>query len=223
MPRAVEVVLSALALVLLLPLLVVVALAVLVSSPGPVLYRQRRVGRDGHWFTLHKFRTMRSRADLRGRLTLGRDDPRTTGVGRVLRRTKIDELPQLFDVLRGRMSLVGPRPEVPEYVDLRNPDQREVLRHRPGLTDPASLAFRDEVTLLAAQQEPERYYVTTLLPAKLALSAAYGRRRTWRSDLAILTATAAGIVGLRTRFVVAADLEGVAQLAVASGVAGGGR
>ncbi|MTV24479.1 sugar transferase [Nitriliruptoraceae bacterium ZYF776] len=222
MPRPVEVLLSAVALLVLSPLLLVLALAVALSSPGPILYRQRRVGRGGTAFTLHKFRTMRVRADAAGRLTVGRDDPRTTAVGRFLRRTKLDELPQLFDVLRGAMSLVGPRPEVPEYVDLSRPDQRETLRHRPGLTDPASLAFRDESALLAGRADPEAYYVATLLPAKLALSAAYGRRRTWRSDLGILVATAAAIAGRPTKAVRAADLAG-ADLLAAAPAAGGAR
>lgn len=187
---------AALALLLLAPLLAAVALWVKLDSPGPVLFRQHRVGRHGRLFLIHKFRTMAVDAPARGLpLTVGAD-PRVTRAGAFLRRTRIDELPQLWDVLRGEMSLVGPRPEVPRYVahwpaDLRAP----LLALRPGLTDPASLAHIDEASLLAAAADPEREYIEHIMPAKLHLSAAYARRATLASDLAVLLQTLARLWG----------------------------
>ncbi|MFA9430144.1 sugar transferase [Egicoccus sp. AB-alg2] len=195
MPRWLEVVLAVALLVLLAPVLALVAALIRWSSRGPVLYRQQRVGRGGTTFTLLKFRTMRVGADREGQLSVGATDPRTTAVGRRLRQHKLDELPQLVNVVRGEMSFVGPRPEVPEYVDPTRPEQAEVLRHRPGLTDPASLAFRCEGELLAGHPDPERYYVEVVLPAKLRLSAAYLRRRSLLGDLRIVLQTAGALRG----------------------------
>jgi len=188
-PRWLEALVAALALVLLAPLLAVLALLVLVGSGRPVLYRQVRMGRDGEPFRLLKFRTMGVAADRASRLTVG-VDARVTRVGGWLRGRRLDELPQLVNVLRGDMALVGPRPEVPEFRLPDLPDQVELLRHRPGLTDPASLAFRDEAALLAQVPDPDHYYRTTLLPAKARVSADYLRRRTARSDVSVLLRTA---------------------------------
>lgn len=188
MPRLVEIVIAAVALALLAPLLAVVALAVRLSSPGPVIYRQTRVGRGGELFVLLKFRTMTNGADAEGQLTVGADR-RVTAVGRRLRDRRLDELPQLVNVLKGDMSLVGARPEVPEYLVPELSDQQEVLRHRPGLTDPASLAYRDEAALLAAAHDPVEYYRRELLPAKVAMSAAYLRRRSAWSDVGVVLRT----------------------------------
>lgn len=198
MPRWFEVSVTAVVTVLLSPLLLVVAVAVRLSSRGPVLYRQVRVGRGGRPFTLLKFRTMHVGADRASRLTLGGHDPRTTSVGRVLRRTKMDELPQLWNVLRGDMALVGPRPDVPEYVDPSVPDQAVVLRHRPGLTDPASLAFRHEADLLATAPDPDAFYRDQVLPTKLRLSASYLEHRSLRGDLGVLVRTVAVLAGVRS-------------------------
>lgn len=195
MPRPLEAAIAAIALLILAPLLAAVALLVRFGSAGPALYRQVRVGRDGQLFTLLKFRTMTVGADRAGQLTVGADDPRTTRVGQVLRRHKLDELPQLWNVLRGEMSLVGPRPEVPEYVDTSRPLHAAVLRHRPGLTDPASITFRSESELLARAADPERYYLDVLLPAKLELSAGYLDRRSTAGDLRILARTAGALIG----------------------------
>lgn len=187
--RLFDIVLSLLLLVLLAPLLLATALAVRLDSPGPVLYRQQRVGRHGVPFTLLKFRSMRAGAGGLP-LTVGAD-ARITRVGRWLRTSRLDELPQLVNVLRGEMSLVGPRPEVPRYVALYPPALRErALAVRPGLTDPASLAYIDEAALLAAAADPEREYVERILPAKLAQAAAYADRATLASDLAVLARTA---------------------------------
>jgi lipopolysaccharide/colanic/teichoic acid biosynthesis glycosyltransferase len=194
--RALDVLVSSVLLLALAPLLVVVALAVRATSPGPALFRQVRVGRDGRRFTLHKFRTMRADAPRRGpRITVGAD-PRVTALGAWLRRTKVDELPQLWDVLRGAMSLVGPRPEVPEWVLRWTPTQRRLLRVRPGITDPASLAFADEASLLARAGDPMGFYATVVAPAKLALSLAYLERRTVVTDVGVLVQTALRLVGL---------------------------
>lgn len=179
---------AALGLLLLAPLLLAVALWVKLDSPGPVFFRQERVGRFGRPFLISKFRSMR--ADASGLpLTIG-DDPRITRAGRWLRRTRLDELPQLFDVLRGDMSLVGPRPEVPRYLAHYPPALRErALAVRPGMTDPASLQFIDEATLLARAADPEREYIEVILPAKLQCAADYAEQASLRSDLALLFRT----------------------------------
>lgn len=186
---------AALALTLLAPLLVATALWVKLDSPGPVLFRQERVGRHGVPFFIHKFRTMRADAPALGMLLTVGVDPRITRVGAFLRRTRIDELPQLLDVLRGRMSLVGPRPEVPRYVAHYPTALRErVLSVRPGITDPASLDFIDEASLLAAAADAEREYIDHILPRKLQCAAAYADRATLATDLAVLGRTLAALL-----------------------------
>ncbi len=185
--RLFDVIAAALGLLLLSPLLLAAAVWVWLDSPGPVLFRQRRVGRFGVPFTIHKFRTMR--VEPGAAITVG-EDPRITRSGRVLRQTKLDELPQLWDVLRGAMSLVGPRPELPRYVELY-PEalRRAVLAVRPGITDPASLAYSHEADLLAAAADPEREYRDVILPAKLRLSADYAARASLASDLKLIGRT----------------------------------
>jgi len=173
-------------LVLGVPMLLV-ALWIRLDSPGPVFFRQERVGRHGKVFRIHKFRTMTLDAEQRGpQLTVGAD-ARVTRVGRVLRANRLDELPQFFDVLAGDMSLVGPRPDVPRYVERWPADLRErVLAVRPGITDPASLTFRDEATLLARAADPEREYMDVILPRKLALAADYADHASLWTDLAVI-------------------------------------
>lgn len=187
--RLFDVIVSSAALLLLAPLLALLAVVIRLDSPGPVFYRQQRVGRHGVPFDIHKFRTMR--ADAGGLpLTVG-DDPRITRVGAWLRRTRLDELPQLIDVLRGCMSMVGPRPEVPRYVAHYPPELRaRALAVRPGLTDPASLAHLDEAALLAAAADPEREYIERILPAKLRHAADYAERASLMTDFAVLLRTA---------------------------------
>jgi lipopolysaccharide/colanic/teichoic acid biosynthesis glycosyltransferase len=185
---------AAVALLLLSPLLLAAALAVKLDSPGPVFFRQQRVGRGGVLFRIHKFRTMREGAPGL-QITVG-DDPRITRVGRWLRRTRIDELPQFIDVLQGTMSLVGPRPEVPRYVAFYPPELRErVLSVRPGITDPVSLAYADESELLARAADPEREYVEVLLPRKLQAAAAYAERATLWTDLGVLLRSVGVLLG----------------------------
>lgn len=187
--RAFDIVFASVALVLLLPLLVLFALAVALTSPGGAFFRQVRVGRHGRPFNLLKFRSMRPGSEALGQLTIGGRDPRITGVGHFLRRTKLDELPQLWNVLMGDMSVVGPRPEVPRYVALYTPEQRTVLSVRPGITGMASLDYVDENELLARSTDPERTYVEDVMPAKLALDLRYVRERTFALDLRIIAAT----------------------------------
>lgn len=178
---------SGLGLLMLWPVLLAAALWIKLDSPGPVLFRQVRVGRHGVPFTIHKFRTMRTAPGAQ--ITVG-EDPRITRAGRLLRASKLDELPQLWDVLRGVMSLVGPRPEVPRYVARYPAELREVvLSVRPGITDPASLRFRNESELLAQATDPEREYVEVVLPAKLQLAADYVRSATLLGDLRLIFAT----------------------------------
>jgi lipopolysaccharide/colanic/teichoic acid biosynthesis glycosyltransferase len=188
--RLFDLLLSGVALVALAPLLLVIALWIKLDSPGPVFFRQRRVGRQGVPFRIHKFRTMVADAPTRGpAITIGAD-ARITRAGRRLRAWKLDELPQLLDVLAGDMSLVGPRPEMPQYVALYPPELRaRVLAVRPGITDPASLRYADESALLAAAADPEREYREVLLPAKLRESAAYADRATLCSDLGVIGRT----------------------------------
>lgn len=178
------------ALLLLAPLLLLVALAIRLDSPGPVFFRQERVGRGGVPFRIHKFRTMRVDAPALGpQVTVGRD-PRITRVGHWLRDRRIDELPQFIDVLLGRMSLVGPRPEVPRFVAYYPAVlAAQVLAVRPGITDPASLAHIDEASLLAGSADPERTYIDQILPHKLALQAQYAASATLWSDLLVLGRT----------------------------------
>ena len=193
--RVLDLLLSGLGLLLLAPLLIAIALWIKRDSPGPVLFRQERVGRGGRVFLIHKFRTMASDAPARGpQITVGAD-PRITRAGRWLRASKLDELPQLWDVLRGAMSLVGPRPEVPRYVAQYPDDLRAiVLSVRPGITDTASLEYRDEARLLAEAADPEHCYVEVVLPAKLALSARYVQTRSFGGDIVLVLLTLRALI-----------------------------
>ena len=166
-----------------------VALAIKLDSPGPVFFRQERVGRGGRPFRIHKFRTMRVDAERQGQLTVGAD-ARITRVGAFLRAHRLDELPQLIDVLQGTMSLVGPRPEVPRYVAHYPAALKDVvLSVRPGITDPASLRFRHESAQLAAAADPEREYIDVILPAKLACAADYAVHASLWTDLGVVLRT----------------------------------
>jgi lipopolysaccharide/colanic/teichoic acid biosynthesis glycosyltransferase len=195
--RPVEVVLAAGGLIAAAPVLAVAAGAVAATTGLPVFFRQVRVGRHGRPFTLIKLRTMRAAGAGAGspgpKVTAG-NDPRITAVGRWLRKTKLDELPELWNILRGDMSFVGPRPEVADYVHPDEPLWREVLSVRPGLTDPVTLRLRHEEALLeAVSGDRERYYRETLQPRKLEGYVEYLRRRSWWTDLGVLFATAGAI------------------------------
>ena len=181
---------AAFGLLLLGPLLVGIAVWVRLDSPGPAFFRQQRVGRFGALFRIHKFRTMRVDAPAEGPLITVGADPRITRAGRALRRTKLDELPQLLDVLAGSMSFVGPRPEVPRYVALYPAELREkVLSVRPGITDPASIEYRDEAALLASAADPERVYIEQVMPAKLRHAVHYVERMSLANDLRLIGRT----------------------------------
>lgn len=189
LPRAVEIPLALVGLLLASPVIGLAAVAVAITSGLPIFFRQTRVGRHGETFRLIKLRTMRSETGA-PRVT-ARGDSRVTLTGSVLRRTKIDELPELWNVLRGDMAFVGPRPEVPEYVDLSDPRWMEILRARPGLTDPVTLRLREEEVLMAGVTvDRDRFYRETLQPWKLRGYAEYLRERSWRSDLRVLLQTA---------------------------------
>ncbi|MCZ7663024.1 MAG: sugar transferase [Thermoleophilia bacterium] len=191
--RALDVAVSAAGLLLLWPVFVVIGIAIARSSPGPVLYKAVRVGREGRPFVLYKFRTMVRSTAGHGPAITTAADPRVTPIGRFLRRTKLDELPQLANVLKGEMSLVGPRPEDPHYVVLYTPEQRRVLEVRPGITGAASLEFRDEESLLT--EDWERRYIEEIMPTKLQIELDYLAHRSAASDLWILARTALVLTG----------------------------
>jgi len=192
MKRVLEFVLAAVGLVITAPLVVAAAVAVRLESPGPVIYSGPRVGLHGRPFRIHKIRTMRA-SDGGANVTAG-DDPRITRVGRFLRRTRLDELPQLYNVLVGEMSLVGPRPEDPKYVAMYTPQQRKVLDVRPGITGPAALAFLNEEELLRGG-DAESVYVTSVMPRKLAIDLDYVSHASVGGDLRIMAGTVARMVG----------------------------
>ena len=198
MNRGVATLVTAAVILAITPLLALIAAAIKLSSRGPIVFGQERVGLNGKRFRLHKFRTMTDGAERTGSaVTVGRD-PRITSVGHVLRRLKWDELPQLFNVLKGEMNLVGPRPELARYVDLYPETARnEVLSVMPGITDLASLRYIDESELLGRVADPERYYVDELIPMKLDLAVAYVRHRSMWLDVRIIAATLTGILGWR--------------------------
>jgi len=195
--RAFDVLVSAVALIVLSPLLILLAGAVRLTSQGTALYRARRVGRNGQSFELFKFRSMVADADKHGPGITTRADARITPLGRVLRRSKLDELPQLLNVLRGEMSFVGPRPEDPRYVALYTPEQRRILSVRPGITSLASLEYRHEEELLVGDQW-EQQYIHTIMPAKLAIDLRYTDHASLLQDLSIITRTVLSLVFGRT-------------------------
>lgn len=191
--RAFDVASSAVGLVVLSPVFLGVAVAIKLTDGGPVFFRQERVGMGGQVFRIHKFRSMRVANE--GALVTSANDSRITPVGAFLRKTKLDELPQLIDVLVGDMSVVGPRPEVPRYVELWGEEaRREILSVRPGITDPAAIAFRDEQDELAAADDPERHYVEVILPKKVAMYRDYVQHRSFGGDLAVIARTFTAIV-----------------------------
>jgi lipopolysaccharide/colanic/teichoic acid biosynthesis glycosyltransferase len=192
--RGLDVAASAIGLILVAPLLVLAAVAVKLSSRGPVFFRQERMGQDFKPFRIFKFRTMVTDAPQQGAQITAGADPRVTAVGRFLRKSKIDELAQLMNVLRGDMSLVGPRPEVPKYVEMFRDEYREILRVRPGITDPASIKYRDESAILGQASDPERTYVEQILPDKIAIARDYVAQQSFLGDIAILCRTLAAIV-----------------------------
>ncbi len=187
--RVFDAIFALLGLAVLSPLFLLVAAAIKFTSAGPVFFRQERVGKDFHRFRIYKFRTMVVDAPkLGGQITAARD-PRVTPVGRVLRKAKLDELPQLINVVKGEMSLVGPRPEVPRYVEMFRDDYREVLSVRPGITDLASVKYRDESEILAMAADPDEAYVRQILPDKIALAKEYLAKQSLLFDIGLILRT----------------------------------
>jgi lipopolysaccharide/colanic/teichoic acid biosynthesis glycosyltransferase len=191
--RTFDLIVAAAGLLALAPLMAGLAIAVKLSSPGPVFYRGVRTGRRGQPFRIFKFRSMIADGEQRGGTTTGRDDPRVTPLGRVLRHTKLDELPQLINVLAGDMSLVGPRPEVAEYTDAYTADERRILSVRPGITDLASLRFNN-LEEVVGSDDPDETFRRKVLPEKIALRLKYVDERSLAGDLAILARTAAVVL-----------------------------
>ncbi len=189
MKRLFDVLSSFLILVIFLPVWLVIALLVAVESPGGVFYKQVRVGKNNRDFYLYKFRTMRVGADKNGLLTVGERDNRITRVGYFLRKYKIDEFPQLINILKDDMSIVGPRPEVRKYVNMYSPEQLRVLSVRPGLTDYASIKYVNENEVLAAAEDPEKTYIEEIMPAKLQLNLQYIANQSFLEDVKLVFGT----------------------------------
>lgn len=194
MIRLCDILFSFFGLLFLSPLFIIVAIWIVLDNPGPVFYRQQRVGKDNKDFGLLKFRSMRVGADKMSLITIGDRDPRVTRAGYYIRKYKLDELPQLWNVLVGEMSLVGPRPEVRRYVDTYTPEQQKVLSVRPGITDHASIEYIDENRLLAASEEPDKTYIEEVIPAKIALNMRYINHQTLGEYLKIIFLTFAKII-----------------------------
>jgi len=173
MIRIFDLFLSLVGIILLSPLFLIVIIWIIIDSRGPVIFKQNRVGRYGKEFTLYKFRSMHLNSDKTGLLTIGERDSRITRSGLFLRKNKLDELPQLVNVLKGDMSFVGPRPEVRKYVDMYTVEQKIILQDRPGITDYASIVFRNENMLLSKVENPEDYYINNIMPEKLRLNMKY--------------------------------------------------
>ena len=194
MIRLSDILFSFFGLLFLSPLFIIVALWIIIDDPGPIFYRQQRVGKDGKDFGLLQFRSMRVGADKMSLITIGNRDPRVTRAGYYIRKFKIDELPQLWNVMIGEMSLVGPRPEVRRYVDLYTPEQRKVLSVRPGITDYASIEYIDENRLLAQSDDPDKTYIEEIMPAKIALNMRYINHQTYGEYLKIILLTLTKII-----------------------------
>jgi lipopolysaccharide/colanic/teichoic acid biosynthesis glycosyltransferase len=189
MKRAFDIIVSLAGIIFSLPLLALVAVLIKLDSPGPVFFRQERVGRGFRPFLIYKFRTMVQDSHAQGpSITFGRD-PRITRVGWLLRKSKIDELPQLFNVFKGDMTFVGPRPEIPRYVELFKHDYEEILTIRPGITDLASLKYRDEAALLGHSDNPEEEYIRRILPDKIRLGKDYLQHSSFLFDLSLILKT----------------------------------
>ncbi|HEK85237.1 MAG TPA: sugar transferase [Candidatus Aminicenantes bacterium] len=192
--RIFDLILATIGTIVSFPLFMLIAIAIKVYDAGPVLFMQVRVGRNGRKFKLIKFRTMIMDAEKKGnQLTVG-DDPRITRVGRVIRKFKLDELPQLINVLKGEMSFVGPRPEVKKYVELYTQEQREVLKLYPGITDPASIKYINESEILAKVEDPEKFYIENIMPEKIEINLDYAKRATRWTDFIIIIKTLPRII-----------------------------
>jgi len=189
MKRLFDIIFSLGGLLLVSPVLIITAFWVKIDSNGPILYRQQRVGLHGKDFFIFKFRSMYTDSDKKGLITIGGHDSRVTRAGYYIRKYKIDELPQLINVFIGDMSIVGPRPEVRRYVNLYTPEQLHVLDVRPGITDAASIKYRNENELLASQSDPEKYYIQVIMPDKLAINLQYVQLHNLSMDIQLIIQT----------------------------------
>lgn len=189
MKRFFDIIASGLGLIALSPLFAVLAIWIKADSKGPVFYRQVRVGKDNKDFRLFKFRSMRPDSDKLGLITIGNHDPRVTRSGYYIRKYKLDEFPQLINVFKGDMSLVGPRPEVRKYVDLYTPDQRRVLSVRPGITSLASIRYRNENEIMAASSDPDKCYIEQVMPDKLSIDMEYVSKANLLTDIKLIFST----------------------------------
>ena len=189
MKRIFDIVFSFIGIIILLPIFILISLIILFASKGGIFYRQTRVGKNNKDFKIFKFRTMYPDSDKKGLLTVGSRDSRITKPGYFLRKYKLDELPQLFNVFIGDMSFVGPRPEVRKYVEMYNDEQKKVLSVRPGITDYTSIKYRNENDILAKSKNPEQTYIKEIMPAKLELNLKYIREKSTITDLKIIFKT----------------------------------
>jgi lipopolysaccharide/colanic/teichoic acid biosynthesis glycosyltransferase len=214
--RVLDILAACVLLVLMSPIFVIIAIRIKRSSPGPVFFRQVRVGRHGVHFEIFKFRTMKADSHRSGPQITSSDDTRVTPLGRRLRNLKLDELPQLFNVLLGEMSLVGPRPQVPKFVDEFDPAYRSiVLAVKPGITGPTQLKFRNEEALLKGRPDRERYYIEKVLPVKCALDVEYVNRQSLRFDLGVLMTTGTLLVIATAKRIMRKGVEPVEDVKVA--------
>jgi len=194
MKRAFDLVFSLIVLILFLPFGIIISILILLSSPGGVFYRQERIGKNGIPFILYKFRSMRTNADQSGRLTVGMKDSRITKVGVFIRKYKLDEFPQFLNVLNGSMSVVGPRPEVREFVELYTLEQKKILKVKPGITDYASLEYFNENEVLAKSSDPKKTYIEEVMPHKIKINQKYIDKPTIGHDLKIIGKTIRRII-----------------------------
>lgn len=195
MKRLFDLVLSICGVLFLLPFFIIVSILIKLDSDGNVIFKQIRVTRDGREFKIFKFRTMRSDTEKEGQITIGADN-RITFIGRFLRKTKLDELPQLFNIVIGDMSFVGPRPEVPKYVAMYTADQKEILKVRAGITDYASIYFSNESEILGKQKNPEKFYIEKIMPYKIGLNKKYIKEAGLITDIKIIFLTIFKVAGL---------------------------
>ena len=189
MKRLLDIIVASIALLILFPFMLIICLCIVLESKGGLFYKQKRVGKNKKLFNLYKFRSMKKNADKEGLLTVGGKDPRVTRVGYFLRKSKMDELPQLIIIIKGDMSIVGPRPEVPKYVALYDENQQRVLTVRPGLTDLASIKYIDENALLEKAENPEEFYIQKIMPDKLHLNLEYIDNKSFAKDFRIIFQT----------------------------------
>ena len=198
MKRLFDIAFSFIILLILAPLLIIIGLLIKLTSKGPIIFKQTRVGRGNTQFAIYKFRTMIIDAEKKGlQLTVGKRDPRVTTIGHILRTFKLDELPQFLNVLKGEMSVVGPRPEVPRYVELYNHEQKNILNIRPGITDLASLKFINESELMQGKEDPETFYIKEIMPKKLNINLEYIQKQSLGFDLKIILFTFLKIIGVK--------------------------